>query len=422
MSLIFPIPWDSWYIPPTMAGAAAVMVFSCLLEKRNFSQKLFLSITSYLLIWISNGISLLPWEGMWRLWNAVANRPDMATEGGARILSALYVIINLCNLLFIALCMLLMIKILHHVYPEKHRQLEKNELLLLLSPYITIIAGYLLIRFIMQVYENDTRQYLWDHYDFFYWLMTVFQVLSFLTILAVITLYQKIRKGKDEELERAILSEQIQELKGHVDEVEALYRDIRGMRHDLNGHIQVLQYMYREERYTEANAYLADLKKDLDSIEGEIRTGNPVTDIILRQSMKKAEAAGVSLEHRYAFPTHSTISAYDISIILNNTLSNAIEAAAKSRDKKVSITSRMKNELYFIEVNNTFDGELRWDPETGLPESTKTGSHGFGLPNVKKTAEKYFGGVSIRQEKNQVRLVVILVVPASDTTIPASRY
>lgn len=415
MSIIFPIPWDGWVIQPTAIGVIVVLVVSGLMEKRNIWQKVFLSVTAYLMIWISNGLSLLPWNGMWKLWETAAKSSEVIDSANATlILNALYVIINTLNVVFIAALMYVLIRIVHRAYSEKHRILERKELLLLLSPYLSIISGYYMVRFMMQIYKNDVSQYAWDSHADFYVLLMIFQVMSFLTILAEITIYGKIKQTQDEELSRKLLSGQVNDLKGHISEVESLYRGIRGMKHDLNNHIQMLQDLYEKGEYAQAKDYLADLRADYSDVELDVNTGNPITDIIIMQKQKDAGTRGISLLQHFSFPDHGSISAYDVSIILNNILANAIEAAAGSADKRISIRSRVKDEIYYIEVTNSFDGILMIDEGTGLPETTKqdTEGHGLGLQNVKRAAEKYFGKVHIEQEGKEVVLSVILVIPA----------
>ncbi len=413
MSIIFPIPWDNWAIQPTAIGIISILAVSVIIEKKNACQKIFLSITSYLLIWISGGLSLLLWNGLWSIWQKAAESPRVMTDAKMGILlNVFYVLINGIELLCIGVLMYVMVKIIHRSYTDKHRLLEKKELFLLLSPYLSIISGYYIVRFMMNAYAKDTSKYVWDSHTYFFPSMAVFQIMSFLTILAVITIYGQIKLKKDEEFGQNLLAGQVRDLKEHINEVEKLYQDIRGMKHDLNNHIQILQNLYEKGEHAQARNYLEDMKEDYSRNELDVKTGNPITDILIMQKRKDAEAANIVMTEKFIFPNHGNASAYDISIILNNVLTNAIEAAANSKEKYVDIKSRMRNDIYFIEVRNSFDGILVIDEESGIPETTKKGEgHGLGLRNVKKVVEKYFGAVSMIQEGKEVRLTVMMVVP-----------
>ena len=52
------------------------------------------------------------------------------------------------------------------------------------------------------------------------------------------------------------------------------------------------------------------------------------------------------------------------------------------------------------------------DTETGLPQTTKMDkeSHGYGLANIRKVAQKYYGDIDISQDENSFTLTVMLMV------------
>lgn len=57
----------------------------------------------------------------------------------------------------------------------------------------------------------------------------------------------------------------------------------------------------------------------------------------------------------------------------------------------------MKGNLFFIEVENDFGGEIIFDSETGLPVSNKEDKklHGLGMENIQRCAKKYMGDIDI---------------------------
>ena len=417
MTVIFPIPWDNWMVQPTLVGICAVAIVSILVERENIYQKIFLTVTSYLIAWIANGLSLLPWNYLWDIWEKIALSDKVINSPyNEVILSSIYVVTNVSNLFFIALCLFIMIKTIHKVYVQKHAFMDKHELMFLLSPYLSVISGYFIIRFMLKSYERDTSQYFWTVHEGYFGLFCLFQLLSLLTIIAEITIYQKIMSKNEDELANALLEEQVKDVKAHISQVEELYSNIRGLKHDLNNHIQILSDLHNKGAYEDAERYLHELKEDFNAVDLEVKTKNPVTDIIILQKMKEAEALNIDFEQAFAFPAQGNISAYDMSIILSNTLSNAIEAASVSRDKKVELKSKIRGQLFFIEIVNSFDGSLQIDEVSGLPVSKKqeSGLHGQGLKNVKKVVEKYYGDISIDDKDEFIDVTVMLVIPFTD--------
>ena len=100
-----------------------------------------------------------------------------------------------------------------------------------------------------------------------------------------------------------------------------------------------------------------------------------------------------------------------MSVILNNAVSNAIEAAVKSENPYIILSSCRRRNVYMIEVRNSFEGTAVINEESGLPETTKANKsgHGIGLVSIQNMAQKYFGGIDIRQENGEFLLNVMLM-------------
>lgn len=409
MLILYFVPYEVNAAVAYGIGIIVLFLSGMMIEKDSAYKKLFLSVTAYLLLWIARGVSIIPWNGLYQI--TVLNP---RVEVSPNLQFGFFIFAEIMSVILEGAILLLLVILFHKVYMRKKEDMIRRELIMLLSPYLSIVAGYWLVSFMTDAYFSDTGLYIWNKHSWYEWMTAVFQIISFLTILAMVMCYERIKNSREEELQRMLLAEQVSELKNHILQVENLYSGIRGMKHDLNNHIQILNDLYESGAYSEAKDYLMDMKKNYSETTLDIKTGNPITDIVIMQKLKEAEIKGVSMTQNFCFPDHGKASAYDISIVLNNVLANAIEAANGSSEKYVIIKSWMKNDIYFVEVRNSFDEKLVLDEEGGLPETTKSkeNGHGFGLLNVKKTVEKYYGGVDIEQVGNMVKLSVMMVIPS----------
>ena len=183
------------------------------------------------------------------------------------------------------------------------------------------------------------------------------------------------------------------------------------MRHDLNNHLMVLSNLIRQEKWEEAVQYLEALQEADSMVELDVKTGNPVTDIILSEKKHEAEAEGVEFTSDFQFPGNGNIEIFDVCIVISNALQNAMEAARGSKNPYIRLFSKMKNNAFLIIVQNSYEGALVTDPESGFPISDKEDreSHGFGIRNMKKVAEKYYGMIDINQTGKEVELTVMMI-------------
>ena len=77
-----------------------------------------------------------------------------------------------------------------------------------------------------------------------------------------------------------------------VQEIQDIYADMRGLRHDLRGHINnITQYVKKQNNtdVEELNNYIRNMEETVSRLDFGYQTGNPITDIIIHQ--KKQEAA-----------------------------------------------------------------------------------------------------------------------------------
>lgn len=149
----------------------------------------------------------------------------------------------------------------------------------------------------------------------------------------------------------------------------------------------------------------------------KFNTGNAVTDVIINDKYQKAENAGISFQVKFNLGETDTISAFDIGIILNNLLDNAIEASEKLEQEQryINLTLKKKNHFLLIEVENSFDGKVIWEDGGIVPMTTKQSDlpdilmeHGIGLKNVKNVADHYLGDMDIKIKNDVFKVTVML--------------
>ena len=163
--------------------------------------------------------------------------------------------------------------------------------------------------------------------------------------------------------------------------------------------------------------YIEKLDETIQTMDYKFNTGNAVTDVIINNKYQKAENAGISFQVKFNLGETDTISAFDIGIILNNLLDNAIEACEKLEQEQryINLTLKKKNHFLLIEVENSFDGKVIWEDGGIVPMTTKQSDlpdilmeHGIGLKNVKNVADHYLGDMDIKIKNDVFKVTVML--------------
>lgn len=99
----------------------------------------------------------------------------------------------------------------------------------------------------------------------------------------------------DKMIDKRIAAYQSDLLATHYAEVENMYRQTRGWRHDYRNHIQVLS-SYADKGDLEAvKKYLRELAEDLNTVDMVLKTGNKMTDVILNSKISLAKAQRIAV-------------------------------------------------------------------------------------------------------------------------------
>lgn len=210
-------------------------------------------------------------------------------------------------------------------------------------------------------------------------------------------------------VDRRIASYQDDLVAKHLEEVQRMYREMRGWRHDFHNHIQTMKAYRRLGENEKLDEYLAGLESDLAQVDTLVRSGNVKVDAILNSKLSLAKDKGISVNAKAVVPPRLSISGIDLCVILGNLLDNAIEAAMKidrPEDRVIRVYIDAKRDHLYISVTNT-SGE-RPRRIGGRYVSSKGGYHGFGLLRVDRLVDKYGGYIKRGDEEGAFTTEIML--------------
>lgn len=209
-------------------------------------------------------------------------------------------------------------------------------------------------------------------------------------------------------IDRRISEYQSDLIKKHCDEVQNIYKIMRGWRHDYHNHIQTLLALCDDKERTKE--YLWKLSDDLTSVDTVIKTGNVMVDAILNSKISLIKSKGISVNAKAIVPSELEISEIDLCTIIGNLLDNSMEAVLhqpEEKDKFIRVFIGILKEQLYISVYNSTYGELK--KKRNIYMSTKSGeNHGFGLMSVDRIVGKYRGFINRQNEEGVFATEVML--------------
>lgn len=331
------------------------------------------------------------------------------------------VVVLVFQYLAIALLLYFSLKKIVWNFQEKSYGINRAELLFILTPAAVGLMICMLLRIIVVTVEDGMAKMLYDRYPILIMVIPTILLLSLLSILYSVKLFQDMICWNREKSGRIVLEKQISSLQEHMEEMERVYSGIRGMKHDMKNTLSVIQRLSAEgdEGSGELQAYLSEMNRSLEKLEVRFKTGNTVVDTLLNMKYHEAVRGVPDLKidaDKLMLPQGLEIHSYDIGVILGNAVDNAIEACRKLKTKEpeadvfIRLCSLQKGNLLILKVENSFDGRLvrRRQEELPITDKADKKSHGIGLANIKSTAEKYQGTMDFKV-KDRVFILSVMM-------------
>lgn len=209
-------------------------------------------------------------------------------------------------------------------------------------------------------------------------------------------------------VDRRISQYQSDLMEKHCEEVENMYRQTRGWRHDYHNHIQTMKAYLAMGELDRLEQYLGDLDTDLTTVDTVIKTGNVMIDAVLNSKISLAKARNIAVEAKAIVPETLPVPEVDFSLMIGNLMDNAMEACLKIEDEAERFIriyiDILKGQLYIYIINST-EGRVKGKVAMAgnrirYLSGKGSRSHGFGLMRVDRVVERNKGYIDRQDEEN----------------------
>lgn len=214
------------------------------------------------------------------------------------------------------------------------------------------------------------------------------------------------------QIDKRTLQYQSELLERHCQEVENMYRQARGWRHDYHNHIQTMKAHLAMGKLEELEKYLNELDTDLTAVDTIIKTGNVMIDAVLNSKISLARAKEITVKAKALVPKklNTSVRELDICLIIGNLMDNAIEACLKIQEPdnrfiRVYIDI-LRGQLYLYIMNAVGDSPRR--KGHGYVSGKSGRYHGFGLMRIDQVVERYHGYLERQDEEGVFATEIML--------------
>ena len=290
--------------------------------------------------------------------------------------------------------------------------LHRRELCYLsLVPTAGILFGQVISRLLVEFKDGVLLQ-LYERHPAFLAVIPVLALLFYAGVYLTIAFQQGMAALREEQATHYMEYQQTQAIRARIHEAEQFYTRIRGLKHEMRGHLTNIKGLAQSGEYASLEDYISKMDESMSGFALTLQTGNPVADVIVNDIRRQSLDLGIRFQVEFHYPDPRAYDAFDVGIILQNLLQNAVEACEKvgEDERFIVLTGTRKGRFFLIEVKNSFADEVVFGQD-GLPVTTKqedASMHGIGLANVRREAEKYMGELELKAVQQEFFATVLL--------------
>lgn len=195
----------------------------------------------------------------------------------------------------------------------------------------------------------------------------------------------------------------------HYNEVDNMYKKMRGWRHDYRNHIQLLKALATDNDIEGIKEYLDKLDTDLNTVDTVIKTGNAMADAILNSKISLAQSKDINTQVDAHIPVKLKMSELDLCCIIGNLFDNAIEASMElpPQERMIRVYMDMKGTQLYISFTNLTAGK-KLNKIGKLFQTTKGEGHGLGLIRMDGIVERLGGYLSRNSEEGAFTTEILI--------------
>lgn len=237
----------------------------------------------------------------------------------------------------------------------------------------------------------------------------ILTIFLFIVVVLMIVLISDYVLAQQKKSEKEIIAAQLDSAHMQFRNITHDIDNTKIYRHDLKHHIYVLYDMCKNQKYDKLYKYLESMVNNVDK-PLPIYCKNYIVNVILGYYSLKAQELGIEFNCKSDVPDDINIKDDQITSLLGNAISNALEECERieAGKREIEVFASLKQNTLMLSVKNTCVNN--YQIEKGPLVSKKGKGHGLGISSMRRIAEDNGGILSYKIEGNIFSLKVVIPV------------
>lgn len=194
----------------------------------------------------------------------------------------------------------------------------------------------------------------------------------------------------------------------YFDKAES-YEEQKKREHEFKNHLTVIHNLICNSEYERAKLYTEEISEQNVSYTDIIDMNHPIINSVVNTKYREALEKGIFMSFEVCNIADVPISDNDITIIVSNLLSNAIEACEKDNGDNSFIKFKVhKEDNLYIAVINSFSNKPVLKNGVYITTKEDKQMHGFGIRNIVDAVKRNNGEYVIDAGDNEFSFVICI--------------
>lgn len=232
--------------------------------------------------------------------------------------------------------------------------------------------------------------------------------LVFVSILLTVRRYLALQRAE------RIASKQLAVQLRHYEDLVEKNRSVRALRHDYENNLLSIGVILDAGQTEDARDYVRRLQGEVHTAAYAFATGNYFADAILSDKAAVAAEKDIQISFSGTVP-EKRISNPDLCTILCNLLDNAVRGSEPCAPCTIELDGRETADRWLLTVKNPVQQKVIIRGGTIRTSKAEAESHGIGIANVRRAAEKYHGYLDLECDDHCFTAEVGLMLNTEET-------
>lgn len=238
-------------------------------------------------------------------------------------------------------------------------------------------------------------------------------ILTGATNLVTMNLLSWKTRSMEKERDAAALRTCVDGMQRSIEVLQEKNEELLRVRHDSKHYNQMILSLLDEGECEQAREAVCRQAQSPAAVRPQLLCENAAANAVLCVYAQRAEEAHVQFDCKADIPATGHIDEYELATVLSNLLDNALrasDAVPETDERAIRINIRPVKGMLVMQIKNTYRGEIRISPESGLPESSRGEGHGLGMLSAKAFVHKYDGSYSCSMESGLFTIQIMVKI------------